>query len=152
GLLKDGRMLQWDSPYQLYHEPTNHYVAAFTGRGSYLKARVVEDQTLVHGLGRSPAPDDRPDGDELALLIRPDDIRPDTDGSRARVVGRQFQGAQILYRLELDTGEEIAALFPSHDDYAVDQTIGVTLDAHHLVLFPTAQTEPFINPSHHNGR
>ncbi len=150
GLLKDGRMLQWDSPYQLYHRPASHYVAAFTGRGSYLRAHVEAD-TLVHGLGRSPVPADRPEGDELALLIRPDDIRPDADGPRARVIARQFQGAQILYRLVLDSGEEIAALFPSHDDYAVDQTIGVTLDARHLVLFPTAQAEPFITPTNHNG-
>ncbi|MEE4303578.1 MAG: ABC transporter ATP-binding protein [Wenzhouxiangella sp.] len=150
GLLKDGRMLQWDSPYQLYHRPASHYVAAFTGRGSYLRAHVEAD-TLVHGLGRSPVPADRPEGDELALLIRPDDIRPDADGPRARVIARQFQGAQILYRLVLDSGEEIAALFPSHDDYAVDQTIGVTLDARHLVLFPTAQAEPFITPTNGNG-
>lgn len=150
GLLKDGRMLQWDSPYQLYHRPVSHYVAAFTGRGSYLRARVEQD-TLVHGLGHSPVPKDRPDEDELALLIRPDDIRPDANGPRARVMARQFQGAQILYRLALDTGEEIAALFPSHDDFPVDETIGVTLDAHHLVLFPTAQAEPFITPSAHNG-
>ena len=150
GLLKDGRMLQWDSPYQLYHRPASHYVAAFTGRGSYLRAR-IEEQTLVHGLGHSPVPQERPEGDELALLIRPDDIRPDADGPRARVVTRQFQGAQILYRLRLDSGEEIAALFPSHDDYAVDAVIGVTLDAQHLVLFPTAQAESFISPSTPNG-
>src|SRR5699024_9277417 len=58
GLLKDGRMLQWDSPYELYHQPASHYVAAFTGRGSYLRARVEHD-TLIHGLGRSPLPADR---------------------------------------------------------------------------------------------
>lgn len=150
GLLKDGRMLQWDSPYQLYHRPGSHYVAAFTGRGSYLQARVDGDK-LIHGLGRSPLPVDRPEGKELALLIRPDDIRPDANGPRAQVIARQFQGAQILYRLRLDTGEEIAALFPSHDDFAVDESIGVTLDARHLVLFPSAQAEPFITPPNGNG-
>jgi iron(III) transport system ATP-binding protein len=144
GLLKDGRMLQWDSPYQLYHRPMSHYVAAFTGRGSYLRAR-IEDDTLVHGLGRSPVPDQRPEGEDLALLIRPDDIRPDARGPRARVVARQFQGAQILYRLALDTGEEISALFPSHDDYARGETIGVALDARHLVLFPATEAEPSFN-------
>jgi iron(III) transport system ATP-binding protein len=146
GLLKDGRMLQWDSPYRLYHEPASHYVAAFTGRGSYLNARVRGD-SLVHALGTSPLPTRRPPGEELALLIRPDDIRHDEQGRPARVLARQFQGAQILYRLALESGEEIAALFPSHDDYAKGEHIGVALDAQHLVLFPTAQTESFINPA-----
>ncbi len=145
GLLKDGRMLQWDSPYVLYHEPASHYVAAFTGRGSYLNAQ-VKGSSLIHALGTSPLPPRRPPGDELALLIRPDDIRPDSQGRLATVLARQFQGAQIMYRLRLDTGEEIAALFPSHDDYDKGQRIGVALDAQHLVLFPTSQAESFINP------
>lgn len=145
GLLKDGRMLQWDSPYQLYHRPATRYVAAFTGRGSYLRAR-VEGETLVHALGRSPLPDKRPKGDEVALLIRPDDLRPKPSGTRVRVVARQFQGADILYRLRLEDGEEVTALFPSHDDFEINSAIGVELDAQHLVLFPADQSAGVISP------
>ncbi len=145
GLLKDGRMLQWDSPYQLYHRPASRYVAAFTGRGSYLHAQ-VQGESLVHALGESPLPDDRPRGDNLALLIRPDDIRPNPSGPRVTVVARQFQGADILYRLRLESGEEITALFPSHDDFAVNASIGVELDAQHLVLFPADQPSGVISP------
>ncbi len=143
GLLKDGHMLQWDSPYQLYHRPICRYVAAFTGRGSYLRAEVRNDQ-LIHAMGESPLPSDRPPGDVLALLIRPDDVRPDSRGCRARVIGRQFQGADILYQLRLPGGEEITALFPSHEDYPVDADIGLHLDARHLVLFPLDQPEDAI--------
>ncbi len=138
GLLKDGRMLQWDPPYQIYHRPNSRYVAAFTGRGSYLHAQVQDDR-LVHALGQSPLPAERPAGKEVALLIRPDDIRPHHGGRQARVIARQFQGADILYRLRLDSGEEVTALFPSHDHYEVDSEIGVKLDAQHLVLFPIDQ-------------
>jgi len=144
GLLKDGRMLQWGPPYQLYHRPANRYVAAFTGRGSYLRAQ-PDGACLSHALGRSPLPEKRPPGQELALLIRPDDIRPNRAGIQARVVSHQFQGADILYRLRLGTGEEINALFPSHDDFEVGSTIGVELDARHLVLFPADQSSAVIS-------
>lgn len=138
GLLKDGRMLQWDPPYQIYHRPNSRYVAAFTGRGSYLRAQ-VRDDLLIHALGQSPLPAERPGGSEVALLIRPDDIRPNPGGRQAQVIARQFQGADILYRLRLESGEEVTALFPSHDDFEVDSAIGVELDAQHLVLFPADQ-------------
>jgi iron(III) transport system ATP-binding protein len=144
GILKDGRMLQWGSPYQLYHRPVSRYVAAFTGRGSYLRAR-IDGACLRHALGRSPLPEERPAGEALALLIRPDDIRPNPVGVRAEVVSHQFQGAEILYQLRLASGEEINALFPSHDDFEVGSTIGVELDARHLVLYPADQTSPAIS-------
>jgi iron(III) transport system ATP-binding protein len=138
GLLKDGRMLQWDTPYQMYHRPASRYVAAFTGRGSYLHARIERDE-LIHALGRSPLPGLRPAGKEVALLIRPDDVKPVERGVTAEVVARQFQGADILYRLRSQSQEEISALFPSHDDYAVKSSIQIELDADHLVLFPVDQ-------------
>lgn len=142
GLMFGGRLLQWDSPYQLYHRPYCRYVAAFTGRGSYIRALVV-DGAIEHALGVSALPEEfrDHDADELELLVRPDDIRPDPAGRTARVLSRQFQGADILYRLELPTGEQVGALFPSHDNYAEGETIGVALDAKHLVLFDPAQPE-----------
>ncbi|MCA1779908.1 MAG: ABC transporter ATP-binding protein [Xanthomonadaceae bacterium] len=136
GLMHGGRLLQWDSPYLLYHRPICRYVAAFTGRGSYIRAQ-AEHGTLSHALGQSSLPEEMPisGASELELLIRPDDIRPDPNGPRARIVARQFQGADILYRLELATGEQVGALFPSHDNYPEGESIGIVLDAQHLVLF-----------------
>lgn len=32
-VLKDGRVQQWDVPYNLYHEPANRFVAGFIGQG-----------------------------------------------------------------------------------------------------------------------
>jgi len=142
GLMHGGRLLQWDSPYQLYHRPASRYVAAFTGRGSYIRAR-LKDGTLHHALGTSPAPEEFAEHatEELELLVRPDDLRPDDDGRMARVLSRQFQGADILYQLELPGGEIVGALFPSHDNYPEGSPVSVVLDARHLVLFDPAESE-----------
>ena len=143
GLIFNGRLLQWDTPYQLYHRPVCRYVAAFTGRGSYIRAEVdTSGQGILHALGHSPLPEEieAGPGTELELLIRPDDIRHDPDGGEARVVGRQFQGADILYKLELKSGERVGALFPSHDNFDEGEAIGITLDADHLVLFDPRQS------------
>ena len=145
GLMQDGRMLQWDSPYELYHQPATPYVAAFTGRGSYLNAR-VEGNQLIHALGRSSLPADCPSDDELLLLVRPDDLRLDDQGLPLKVVARQFQGADILYRLALSDGTQVAALFPSHTNYVINEEIRVSLVPKHLVVFPKDQPAALINP------
>lgn len=136
GLMCDGKLLQWDTPYQLYHRPADRFVAEFTGRGSYLAATAAGDH-LVHALGRSPLPDGEfPQHAQVDLLIRPDDIRPSSGGLPARVISSQFQGAEIFYRLRLESGEEVGALFPSHENFAPNETIGIGLDAKHLITFP----------------
>ncbi len=33
GIMHEGRIQQWDTPYNLYHEPTNRFVADFIGQG-----------------------------------------------------------------------------------------------------------------------
>ncbi|GAB4173734.1 MAG: ABC transporter ATP-binding protein [Wenzhouxiangellaceae bacterium] len=136
GLMADGRLLQWASPYELYHRPACRHVAAFTGRGHYLRAEVA-DGHLEHALGRTPVPPglDLAPGQKVEILVRPDDLRPADDGVRARVLSRQFLGAEILYGLALPDGQSVAALFPSHLDHPVGATVRIALDAPHVVLF-----------------
>lgn len=142
GMMQAGRLLQWDSPYLLYHQPASRYVAGFTGRGSYLSARVV-DGRLQHALGPSDLPKpDMAEGNEVDLLIRPDDIKPDPKGFSVQVLSRQFQGAEIFYRLGLSSGEEIGALFTSHDNFAVGEMIGIRLDARHMIVFEKETGQP----------
>jgi len=125
--------------------PPRPYVAAFTGRGSYLNAR-VEGNQLIHALGRSSLPADCPSDDELLLLVRPDDLRLDDQGLPLKVVARQFQGADILYRLALSDGTQVAALFPSHTNYVINEEIRVSLVPKHLVVFPKDQPAALIKP------
>jgi len=73
------------------------------------------------------------------LLIRPDDVRHDPNGSiRGQVIRKAFKGAQTLYTITTDSGDKLMSLVPSHDDYEVGDTIGLQIDADHLVCFDTS--------------
>ncbi len=145
GLMQDGRMLQWASPFDLYHQPATPYVAAFTGRGSYLSAR-RERNELVHALGRSPLPAAYQANGHCVVLVRPDDIEPSDHGTPVEVVGKQFQGAQNLYQLALDDGTQLVALWPSHINHALHETITIRLVNDRLVTFPDDQPTDLIQP------
>src|SRR5262245_10707256 len=41
GILHEGRIQQWDIPYNLYHRPANRFVADFVGQGVFLPAQAV---------------------------------------------------------------------------------------------------------------
>ncbi len=139
GVMHEGRLLQWDTPYNLYHEPACHFVADFIGQGVFLSGKLIEPDTVDTELGVCKGNRAYPWGKDapIEVLFRPDDIVPDPEGPlHAKVIQRAFKGAEILYTLQLPTGAHVLSLFPSHADHRVGETVGIRVEADHLVVFP----------------
>ncbi|KPX42970.1 ABC transporter ATP-binding protein [Pseudomonas syringae pv. helianthi] len=138
GVFKEGRLEQWDTPYNLYHEPRTPYVASFIGQGYFIRGQMIEPESVHTELGvlRGNRAYPGVSGSAVDVLLRPDDIvyAPNSD-LRARVIGRTFQGASTLYRLRLSTGSQLEAVFPSHADHNPGEEVGIRVAAEHLVLF-----------------
>jgi len=73
---------------------------------------------------------------DVDLLLRPDDVQHRNDSCiQGKITRKTFQGAQTLYNLKLECGEELLSLVPSHDDYEIGDVIGVSIEPDHLVWF-----------------
>ncbi|MCC7067652.1 MAG: ABC transporter ATP-binding protein [Burkholderiales bacterium] len=138
GVLRDGHLEQWDTAYNLYHRPASRFIADFVGEGVFLPARVIDPTHLDSELGTLAlsSPTSRSAGDEVELLLRPDDvIHDDASTTTAKVVARLFRGAQFLYTLELASGRQVLALVPSHHNHRIGEAIGVRVEPDHVVAF-----------------
>lgn len=138
GLMRDGRIEQWASPYDLYHRPTTRYVADFVGQGVFLPAVVADADAVDMELGRLTCklPADCGLDCPIQVLLRPDDIvHDDASPLRAEVTAKAFRGAEFLYTLRLPSGERLLSLVPSHHNHAVGEHIGIRLDVDHVVAF-----------------
>ncbi len=139
GVLHEGRLLQWDTAYNLYHEPATRFIADFIGQGIFLRGMLVAPDTIETDLG--PIRGNRaygwPPGSMVDVLLRPDDVQADAASEIvAEVVGKTFKGAQILYALRLQTGSTVLSFFPSHHDHELGDSVGIRVAADHLVAFP----------------
>ena len=141
GVMNDGVVEQWDTPYSLYHRPASRFVADFVGEGVILPARASEHDgidTVLGPLRHCPGCALRP-GDNVALLLRPDDVlHDDASAMKAEVVKKAFRGAEFLYTLKLEDGTQVLSLVPSHHNHAIGERIGIKLDVDHVVAFPAA--------------
>lgn len=138
GVLKDGHLQQWDTPYNLYHEPATPFVASFIGQGYFIRGQLISPDTVQTELGviRGNRAYQLPPGSAVDVLLRPDDIVGEQQSSlRATIVGKTFLGATTLYRLQLATGSILESIFPSHDDHALGESLGIRIAADHLVIF-----------------
>jgi len=145
GIMHQGRIQQWDTPYNLYHRPANRFVADFIGQGVFLPGRVMNDHQVQVELGvlnsAIPVECDVGCGEctrecTVDVLLRPDDIiHDDASSLRAEVVHKAFRGADILYTLRLASGARVLSLVPSHHNHAIGERIGIRLDVDHVVTF-----------------
>jgi iron(III) transport system ATP-binding protein len=134
GVLHQGRIQQWDNPYNLYHRPANRFVADFVGQGVFLPAKALNGRQLQIELGVLQG--DSQGLQSLEVLLRPDDVvHDDAAPTQAEVVHKAFRGAEILYTLRLASGQKVLALVPSHHNHALGEKIGIRLDVDHVVAF-----------------
>ncbi|GAC28409.1 ABC transporter ATP-binding protein [Brumicola pallidula] len=158
GVLHHQQCQQWGTAYDLYHEPATEFIADFVGEGVFIPVQVVAYENdseskieasddkllwLETQLGRFLLPQEYIDnaafkvGDIAKMLVRPDDLRhQDESVLKAKVVGRSFRGAHILYRLSLNQGEPLLCLAPSHHDHQIGESFGIHLEVEHVICFP----------------
>lgn len=136
GVFHQGRLEQWDTPYNLYHAPQTPYVASFIGGGFFIPGRRGEGNAVNTELGQLQAQVPGTPGQEVRVLLRPDSVRHVADSPfRARVIGRVFQGASTLYRLRLASGVLVEAALGGHGQHAPGSDIGIALEASARVTF-----------------
>ena len=140
GVLHCGRLLQWDSAYDIYHKPKSRKVATFIGLGSMIKGEVIGSNRVRTVLGDFPSDTPITNGDAgrtVKVLIRPDDIIHDDAGRMQAVIEKkQFRGAEFLYQLKLKSGESVYCFAPSHHNHRIGEAIGIITDIEHVIVFP----------------
>jgi len=142
GVLHEGHIRQWGSPYELYHEPADRFVSRFIGEGRFIKGKLLTANSANTTLGTINGQCNYPwaAGTTVDILIRPDDVVIAQDSPiRGTVRRKAFRGAQTLYTMELTDGSEVLVQLPSHIDVNTGETLPIRLQADHLVAFECQQ-------------
>jgi iron(III) transport system ATP-binding protein len=138
GVMSQGRLRQWATAYDIYHEPATREVADFVGGGAWIAGTVRASDTVetAAGLLRGRLTRQLPPGSPVDVLLRPDDVVLADDGAvSARVTGKRFRGAIFLYDLRLADGTPIVAAVRSHHNHPVGSTIQLRFETDHMVVF-----------------
>ena len=132
-LMRDGTVVQEGTPEEVYLAPATRWAAEFVGAGNFLPGRIEGDlvETL---LGRFPVAN--LNGARVVdALIRPEllELAPDPAGT-AEVVGREFRGHDVFYRVRLE-GLELVSQRPSNELVALGARVTVRPHAARVAVF-----------------
>jgi ABC-type Fe3+/spermidine/putrescine transport system ATPase subunit len=141
GILHAGRLQQLGTPEDLYHQPVSPFVASFVGPINWLAGELEADGRpflRLAGGQRVPLVESKwPAGSRVRLGVRPESVRLGPEGLPARVGLRQFGGATVSLRLEMDGGEVLAAELPGDAAIpAVGEWVRATWAPEAALLFP----------------
>jgi iron(III) transport system ATP-binding protein len=128
-VMLSGRIVQMDTPDDVFHRPASRFVASFMGPADALST--VDAQRLV------PDHASRLRGDEQ-LMLRPDDVAVEPIDERgahapnaAAVVSAEFRGSTWCYTLRLDSGTTIRAVAPHGERYDIGARVVPIVRAGH---------------------
>jgi len=144
GVMAQGKLLQWGSARELYHNPTSAFVAAFVSSGVFLPGEVLPGKRLRTPLGEvdiADMPTLPPPGTPVDLLLRPWNVvlagdSPPLNAVSARLSTQQFQGAATLSTLTLSNGSTLDSLDDNLATLPLGSEVRLALLPRHLRLFP----------------
>lgn len=129
-VLWQGRLLQQDSPANLYRHPRTPELAGFLGE-SILLPGIAAAGMVECMLGCFPMADSKLQG-EVEVLIRPEQIRlgaPSPDTLQATVIGMEYFGHDATLHLQLRQGRHILkARTNGWHAYQHGQTVALAVD------------------------
>ncbi len=144
GMMREGAILQLDTPFNLYHEPTSREVATFLDRGLFLPAELRSAHDFETELGQvhSKKPYPQSPGTRMEMLLHRSDVLPDPQGPLVGVVvEKTFQGDSTLYSVRMESGFCVQVVTSSHTDLECGETLRMRLDLEHVVAFPVSEPE-----------
>lgn len=141
-LMQSGKIIQIDTPQNLYQRPTTPYVADFMGQSNYVEAEVVDQYTYKTCIGLLSSDEviSEPSGQKLRLLLRPEHLAlASNSNGEAVIVLVEFQGAlqQITVHFK---DQDFVIRHTNHNRDCIQFNVGDKVDLnilnHDLITFP----------------
>ena len=124
-LMRDGKIVQLDTPEQMYNNPRSQFVAGFLGNPPISFLPAVAGDVLSFGQGQTLArPSALEASGDVIVGIRPEHFGPQHGtGLRGEVTFVEPQGREELIDVRLDGGGDIRSILPAGEPVRVGQRI-----------------------------
>lgn len=140
-VIRDGRIVQLDTPDAIYYRPASDFVASTLGEANLFDSRATDRGHVVEQLGLSLSREASPPGADLCVLVRPENVAVAPAGQMdasvsATVLSSDFAGASISYQLELEDGQPVRArnTFAHNRFFRPGETVRIGINGADCVL------------------
>jgi iron(III) transport system ATP-binding protein len=144
-IMDKGKLVQLDTPANIYKKPANAFVADFIGNSNFIPGKVVKVDSgrceidIGHTIVNSTINIQINIGDKVVVAVRPECVLPTSENPsntvnvlEGKIVSREYLGSKFQYFIELKNGESLR--MESELDVGVGE-IQVTFDELDAITF-----------------
>ena len=128
-VMSRGQIQQIGTPEDIYNEPANAFVADFIGESNIFKGIMTGKLKARFAGGEFECVDDVPEGTQVDIVIRPEDVIWDADSSKGTISGKVtgviFKG--MHYEITVESGK-YEMVIRSTKSPKVGDTIGMSIE------------------------
>ena len=130
-ILHKGKMIQYDTPKNLYKNPNDAWVAQFIGQANLLNGK-AKNKFVSTSVGQIPI-QNKAIG-QVNVMIRPENLELLTYGTWA-IKKIDYYGHDTMYFLENDSGESIKVRALQEPSYSLGNKVGLVYSGQPTVAF-----------------
>ncbi|MCK5737155.1 MAG: ABC transporter ATP-binding protein, partial [Spirochaetaceae bacterium] len=145
-VMKDGVIQHVGTPREIYHRPSNIFVATFIGRTNLIEAEYsAENKSMMMNGFSFPMDRLRVDTDQqVTLSIRPEDFQMSAEkpagragGIKCRITDEVFLGLNTHYHVEIPGGQDVEIIHESemNSPFKAGDDVWLTLKTEKLNVF-----------------
>ncbi|NKQ35196.1 MAG: ABC transporter ATP-binding protein [Chloroflexi bacterium] len=142
-VMVNGRIDQVGTPEAIFHQPKTRFVAEFMGQTDFILGTTIT-QGVDTSLGLLPQSLDLPNGTQVEVAVRSDDVQVREDESgNGTVLSRQFVGIANIYRVGLPDGTVVHSWASHTINLSAGTAVRINLEgSHDLACFHDGQLVP----------
>jgi len=144
-IMNKGKLVQLDTPANIYRKPANAFVADFIGNSNFIPGKIIHIDSgscqvdIGNSIIKSSSDSHSKVGDEVVVAVRPECILPlaecpstTSNVLEGKIVSREYLGSNFQYFIELKNGESIR--MESELDLGIGE-INITFDENDAIAF-----------------
>ncbi len=133
-IMLNGQIKQFDTPEELYKNPTSIEIANFFGAKNYINGQIENgffQSDIIH------VPTEKENTKDAKLMVKQEDIElfplgiTDLSG---QVISSKFAGEKIYYSVSVK-GYELKVISPSQTVYKVGEAVSIRIKLERVILF-----------------
>lgn len=128
GVLRDGRIVQLDTPEACFSRPANRFVATFLGEASFISGQ-LNNGVAETVLGPLQTTANQAVSGHAEIMLRPDDchVSPVDAGGNGSVTTARYEGETWLYSVRLD--DDSMLRIRTNHEHRIEQNTRVSVQA-----------------------